>query len=43
MLSLPLFGIAAWLFAKPRLTALGSPHQLRNTLQPLKHQGQYSA
>jgi hypothetical protein len=32
MFILPLFGIGAWLFAKPRLSASGEPQHLRNTL-----------
>ena len=32
MFILPLFGIVAWLYAKPRLSASGGPQRLRNTL-----------
>jgi hypothetical protein len=32
MFILPLFGIGAWLYAKPRLSASGGPQHLRNRL-----------
>jgi len=34
MFTLPLFGIVAWLFAKPRLSASAGPLHLRNRDQP---------
>ena len=30
MFILPLFGVVAWLFAKPRLSAHGGPQRFRN-------------